>query len=92
MSKENEFRQALYALRYNYPNQETTWGRCCTESCSEGARGSGKCPSCCEDKLAEIIGDEIIAMNIHEAIKDQSFAINDALDLLENTENERPNS
>jgi len=83
MSREKQFHEALYGLRYNYPNSVTTWGHCCTEGCPNGARGSGKCGTCFENEMAEIIGDEVTAMNIHEAIKDQSRAIAEALELAE---------
>ena len=79
-SKELKFHSALDGLRYNYPNAVTTWGSCCTEGCSNGARGSGKCGVCYENEIADLTGSVEIASDIHEAIKDQSNAICKALD------------
>lgn len=86
LNKEKDFGNALYNIRYNYPNIVTTFGGCCVDGCKNTARGSGKCPDCSERDMAKIIGDRI-AMKIHNAIKLQSHWINEAQDKIEEIEN-----
>ncbi len=75
MKNEKLFYEALYSMRYNYQNIVTTYGICCIDGCKKIARGSGKCPDCIENEMAQLVGDEI-AMKIHDAIKLQSHWIN----------------
>lgn len=80
MSPEQQFYQALYNLRRNYPNTISTWGRCCNDYCENDARGSGYCADCSEEMLAEVIGSKEIAAGIHQATKEASDFITIALE------------
>jgi hypothetical protein len=82
MSKERKFNQALSNLRYNYPQGVTTWGNCCTDGCSNPARGSGKCAVCCENEIADIIGSPLLANEIHEATKNVNQLIGHAMKII----------
>jgi len=82
MSKEAEFNTALYNLRRNYPNYISSFGSCSTEGCSNSARGSGKCAVCCENEIADIIGNKELAHKIHEHTREVAHSIDNALTLI----------
>jgi len=80
MSKEHEFYSALQTLERAYPTGITTMGKCCAKGCPMDARGSGFCPSHAEQKLADIIGNKEIAIQLHEAVLHKREFIIQALD------------
>ena len=82
-TKTNLFNHALYVMRENYASYPVTMGACCVESCGKMARGSGKCPDCCEEEIAELIGDEALAAEIHSHTKIVNIAISEARGILE---------
>ncbi len=83
MSNEQKFNNLLYELRRNYPQYPSTFGVCSKFECNNSARGSGRCASCIADEIAELLGDEDLAMDIHKTTMVTARVIGLALDILE---------
>jgi len=67
MSKLDQADRYISAIMHNYPRWPSTFGPCVTEDCSNSARGSGICPYCYTEKLAELIGEDL-ADEFHKSI------------------------
>lgn len=79
--KLRDFDTALHALRRQYPDYPSTFGRCSTEGCNNGGRGSGKCSDCIEIKLSHLVGLEK-AKQLHDAIRLQAAINNEIREML----------
>lgn len=62
--KQGEFYNLLHMLRKGYQEGQHTYGPCCGDKCNNMARGSGLCPTCCEKRVAKLVGNDL-AHRIH---------------------------
>ncbi|MHA1754658.1 MAG: hypothetical protein ACTSYR_03990 [Candidatus Odinarchaeia archaeon] len=88
MDKEQQFDNAIYNLRRNYPaHPSSTLGNCSVNGCSNSARGGGLCSICCEEEIGEILNDTYLAQQIHEHTRLASASIRKALDIIKENHN-----
>lgn len=67
----------IHDMIRQYPVYPSTFSRC--DCKRDMARGGGPCPSCLEEELAEIIGEDL-ADQMHQAIKTFATVKREALD------------
>lgn len=84
MSKEQDFYNTLNALERAYSTVGiSTVNPCSIKGCTHDARGNGMCATHIANKLAEIIGDKNIAIEIHEAVLNKRIFTLQALRVME---------
>jgi len=84
MNKLIELNELIYRLRRNYPMYPSTFGYCSTDGCDNSARGSGKCASCCEKAIGELIDNPDLARSFMQQTECTANIQRKMLDIVEN--------
>lgn len=75
---EHKLHDLIWSLRRNYPSEPSTFSACC-KCHDKPARGGGLCAYCLQDKIAELVGEQL-ADDFHRTVREQALLINSMID------------